>query len=165
MSRVQLTIVQNCAKEKDEAVRRWREGGGSFQVALSQDLTPAKSWAKHSLVSEHSHRFATWSRKLHKANSDGGSDVPRHDGPGRGGGHPHQLPLQLPSHVQPPHHGPPDDQQPPSRAYKVRFNWIKFSKSLIKMMSQTQLNSMQFLQFDRAGSWEICWSRQRGLGG
>ena len=43
------------------------------------------------------------------------------------------------------------------------INSVEFSKSLIKtkMKSQTQLNSMQFLQFDRVRSWEICWSGQQ----
>ena len=71
------------------------------------------------LFQSKSQRFAIWP-KPHL--SDGGPDVPGHDGPGRGGGHPHQLPLQLPPHVQPARHGPPDDQQPSNRAYKVRIS-------------------------------------------
>ena len=35
---------------------------------------------------------------------------------------------------------------------------------LIKIMSQTQLNLMRFLQFDWVRSVEICWSRQRAWG-
>lgn len=109
-----VTFVKRVVGKKTE-----EEGAGSFLLPLRQ-LTAAKSWAKHSLVSEHSQRFAIWPNQP-PGNSDGGSDVPGHNGPGRGGGHPHQLPLQLPPHVQPAHHGPADDQQPPSRAYKVKI--------------------------------------------